>query len=121
MAVPSIVTLRVTMVQPIAPGITVNGLFRSLLVDTDAGAEPFRFPAQVTLGVPAAVDGEATLTVEGIDYLDNERLLASGTATATVRRESTVAASVLLHPASGPSVSASAPDAGSGDAAAAAP
>jgi hypothetical protein len=95
--VPTIATLRVTMLQPLQPPIEVSNLFRSLLPDTEASAEPFRFPAHVILGVSQADNGTAELTVEGIDYDNNELVLASGTATTTVKREATVPASVLLH------------------------
>jgi hypothetical protein len=96
--VPAVAILQVTMVQPANPAGATMGLFRSLLPDTDASAEPFQFPAHVTFGAPAAENGEADLTVEAIDYLGTQQVFASGTAATTIRRESTVGASVLLHP-----------------------
>jgi hypothetical protein len=101
------------MVQPAEPAAPTTGLFRSLLPDTDASAEPFQFPAHVTFGAPAAENGEADLTVEAIDYLGNQQVFASGKTTTTIRRESTVGASVVLHPVVG--VSPAGPDAGGGD------
>jgi hypothetical protein len=96
--VPAVTILRVTMVQPADPAAATMGLFRSLLTDTDASAEPFHFPSHVTFGAPAAENGEAELTVEAVDYLDNQQVFASGTASTTIRRESTVGASVVMHP-----------------------
>jgi hypothetical protein len=114
--VPAVAILRVTMVQPTDPAGATMGLFRSLLTDTDASAEPFQFPAHVTFGAPAAENGEADLTVEAIDYLGDQQVFASGTASTTIRRESTVGASVVMHPvvAVPPAASDAGSDGGSG-------
>ena len=55
--VPPVASIRVTLVQPKGNAMRT---FRSLLADTDAGAEPFVFPAPIEFLFSDGVDDEET-------------------------------------------------------------
>ena len=98
--VPPVASIRVTLVQPKGNAMRT---FRSLLADTDAGAEPFVFPAPIEFLFSDGVDDEATILVEGLDYMANNAVVARGMGTTHVKPQASVTAEVTISGVAGES------------------
>lgn len=114
-AVPAVTTLQITLTQ--AEG-QHSGLYRSVISDTEAGTEPFHFPATVEFNFAGAAASSATILIEALDSSSVRHVVATGTRMVVVEPNRTVDTDVTLSVPAPPPPDADAgvPDAGVADA-----
>jgi len=81
--------------------------------DPDAGTGGFAFPMVLHVGIHPGWNGPVTLTVDGLDFYDMTKVIATGTTETTVASEQTTTAALML---TGVFVGGGGGDGGAGDA-----
>ena len=95
----------------------LSSLYRSLLSDTDSGAEPFRFPVTLAFNFVGGAAASATVTVGALDNSASYQQVASASGSVDVRPHKTVEIELLLSATTSnpPAGDAGADDAGEPD------